>query len=64
VIGAFQKRRLPDDAALGNVTRLLRYHLTRSRELLWAEVNGGLDEECQAEIDRLFRPLLILCESI
>lgn len=43
----------PEDPARGNVARLLVYHLTRSRELLWAEVNGGLDDEYQSEMDAL-----------
>jgi hypothetical protein len=43
----------PEEPWQGNVVRLLAYHLTRSRELLWAEVNGGLDEEYQSEADAL-----------
>ena len=46
----------------GNVARLLVYHLTRSRELLWAEVNGGLDEEYQSEMDALNRQAWTLDE--
>lgn len=51
-IEEFIKKRIPDsDYGDQNVGRLLRYHLNRAKELLWAEVNGGLDEEYQAEID-------------
>jgi len=35
------------------VSRLMHYHLDRARELLWAEVNGGLNEEYQDEADKL-----------
>lgn len=53
-IEKFQKKydtHLADDQ--GNVARLLNYHLDRCRELLWAEINGGLDEEYQDEVDSL-----------
>ena len=52
-IARFQQDWLPPSESRGNVTRLLDYHLTRSQELLWSEVNGGLDEEYQAEVDAL-----------
>lgn len=41
------------DLEQGNIARLLQYHLDRSRELLIAEVNGGLEELYQDEADRL-----------
>jgi hypothetical protein len=37
----------------GNVIRLLRFHLAKTRELLWAEINGGLDEQYQYEVDNI-----------
>lgn len=41
-IRAFVERRLK--GVEGNVGRLLAYHLARSGELLWAEVQGGLED--------------------
>lgn len=61
-IERFQQEHLPnvvefrppaDDPSQGNVSRLLNYHLARCRELLWSEVNGGLDETYQDEVDAL-----------
>lgn len=37
----------------GNTAKLLHYHLDRCRELLWAEMQGGLDAEYQDEVDAL-----------
>lgn len=38
-----------------NVIRLLRHHLNKSREMLHAHVNGGIDEHYQDEADTLAR---------
>lgn len=43
-----------DDPFQGNVGRLLHHYLNCCREMLWAEVNGGLDEEYQEEIDHVY----------
>jgi hypothetical protein len=52
-IEAFIKKRLDPVGSKENVARLLRYHLEKSRELLYAEVNGGLEEEYQEEANDL-----------
>lgn len=41
------------DSIDGNVYNLLQYHLNRCCELLIAEVNGGLHEEYQHEVNNL-----------
>ncbi len=61
-IEEFQKRHLTnlinwtppiENPSQGNVGRLLQYYLNYCREMLWAEVNGGLDEDYQEEIDEI-----------
>lgn len=37
----------------GAVGELLDYHMRKTRELLFAEVNGGLDEEYEADATRV-----------
>ena len=58
----FQKKRLAgiedfqppvEDLSQGNISKLLNYHLDRCKELMWAQVNGGLDNHYQAEVDAL-----------
>lgn len=50
-IEAFIERRLKSTE--GNVAKLLAHHLTRSRVLLWAEVNGGLEDTYAEEAAKL-----------
>lgn len=53
-IEAFEKKRLKGDPkTYENVGKLLYYHCQKARELLWAEVNGGLEEEYQEEADKI-----------
>jgi hypothetical protein len=51
-IEAFQQRRLGGDQT-ENVAKLLDHYLDRCRELLWAEVNGGLEETYDEEVKSL-----------
>lgn len=46
----------PDNPSQGNVGLLLHYHLLRVTELLWAEIQGNLEESYQDEIDALRQP--------